>query len=381
MRRILLENALLLDPEARSARPGALLVEGERIAAVLGPGESLPDAERIDLAGRSLAPGFVDLHYHGSFPFGGDAQLHDALCEGASLARHGTTAYLATTVAMPAAELGARVEALAAGLEAELPDGARPIGIHLEGPWINPAAAGAQPAAGIRACDTDEARDLLERAAGAIRMVTLAPEVEGAEGLQRLLAQRGVVAALGHSHATLAEAGEAAARGARHATHLFNAMGPLHQREPGLAGAVLADERFTADLICDGAHVHPALVRAASRALGERLLLVTDRVDPPAGESAPSFGSGALRDDGTAWRLPDGRLAASQLSLDRAIHNAIAFADLDPLEAIAACTLRPARLLGLEAELGSLRPGARADLVVLDAALCVTETWVGGRRF
>jgi N-acetylglucosamine-6-phosphate deacetylase len=380
MDRILLENAVLLDPEWEAPRPGSLLLEGERIAGILEPGGAAPDAERVDLRGQGVAPGFVDLHYHGSFIFGPDDQLHDAVAEGASMARHGTTSYLATTVALAADALGARVGALAEALDLVRPEGARPIGIHLEGPWINAGAAGAQPGPAIRPCDAAEARDVLDRAAGAVRMVTLAPEIEGADGLQALLAQRGVVASLGHSRATAAEAETAADRGAQHATHLFNAMGPIHHREPGLAGMVLADTRLTADLICDGAHVHPALVRTASRALGERLLLVTDRVDPPGGESPPSFGSGPLHDDGTAWRLPDGRLAASRLSLDRALHNAIAFAGLAPLAAIAAVTLRPAQLLGLDSELGTLRAGARADLAVLDPELGVAETWVGGRR-
>jgi len=380
MPRTLLENAVLLDPERDAPRPGALLLEGGRIAGILEPGAAAPDAERADLQGRGVAPGFVDVHYHGSFIFGPDDQLHDAVADAASMARHGTTAYLATTVALPADALGERVGALASALDAARPEGARPVGIHLEGPWINAAAAGAQPEQGIRPCDTGEARDLLDRASGAIRMVTLAPEIEGAAGLQALLSRRGVVASLGHSRATALEAEAAAVRGAQHATHLFNAMGPIHHREPGLAGVVLADTRLTADLICDGAHVHPSIVRAASRALGERLLLVTDRVDPPAGEALPSFGSGPLHDDGSAWRLPDGRLAASRLSLDRAVHNAIAFAGLGRLAAIAAVTLRPARLLGLESELGTLRVGARADLAVLDSDLAVAETWVGGRR-
>ena len=164
-------------------------------------------------------------------------------------------------------------------------------------------------------------------------------------------------------------------RGARHATHLFNAMGPLHHREPGLAGTALADERLTADLICDGVHVHPALVKTAAAALGERLLLISDRIDPPAGAD---FGSGRLHDDGTALRLPDGRLAGSRLTLDRAVQNANAFARLGALEAVAAATLGPARLLGMESQRGTLRPGARADLVVLDEALQVRATWLGG---
>lgn len=376
----LLENARWLDPEEPEARPGSLLVEGGRIAARLAPGERGPAfAARTDLGGRLVAPGFLDVHYHGAFVFSdADDALDDAMERAAASARHGTTGYLATTVAWPAEELGPRVERLAARLAGDLPPGARPLGLHLEGPWIHPEAAGAQPAAAIRPCRTAEVEDVLARAAGSVRMVTLAPEIEGADGLLALLERRGLVAALGHSRARAAEVEAAVARGARHVTHLFNAMGPIHHREPGLAGMALADERLTADLICDGVHVHPAMVRVAAHALRERLLLVTDRIEPPPGAS---FGSGALRDDGRALTLPDGRLAGSCVTLDRALRNASVFADLPLREAVAACTLRPARLLGLEAEVGTLRVGARADLAVLGDDGRVEETWLGGERF
>jgi N-acetylglucosamine-6-phosphate deacetylase len=167
----------------------------------------------------------------------------------------------------------------------------------------------------------------------------------------------------------------AVARGARHVTHLWNAMSGLHHRAPGLAGAALADDRLSCDLICDGVHVHPAAVRVAARAKRERLVLISDRVSPGAG-----FGAGALNDDGTALRLADGRLAGSRLSLDRALQNAVSFGAMTRLEAVAAVSLRPARLLGLERERGTLRPGARADLALLDAEGCVAETWLAGRR-
>jgi N-acetylglucosamine-6-phosphate deacetylase len=152
-------------------------------------------------------------------------------------------------------------------------------------------------------------------------------------------------------------------------------MSGIHQRAPGLAGVALSDDRLSCDLICDGVHVHPLLVRLAARAKRERLLLITDRVSAGTG-----FGAGALLDDGTALRLPDGRLAGSRLTLDRAVRNAVSFAAMTQLEAVAAATLRPARLLGVERERGTLRPGARADLVVLDAAGAVAETWLAGLR-
>jgi len=322
-----------------------------------------------------LAPGFLDVHYHGGLIFDAD-QLDDALLTAASLVRHGTTGYLATTVAWAPEELISRVEQLGRALSRP-PLGTQPLGIHLEGPWIHPEAAGAQPRSGIRPYRESEADALLAAAAGCIRMVTLAPELEGATRLVERLAQRDVVVAMGHSRASADEVLTGIDAGARHVTHLFNAMGVLHHREPGLAGVALADTRLSADLICDGAHVHPQAVAFASRALAERLLLITDQIAPPAG--ATGFGSGALRAERGAWRTEAGALAGSQLCMDGALRNANRFAELPLLEAVAACTLRPAQLLGMEAERGSLRVGARADLVVLDADLSVYETWVEGR--
>jgi N-acetylglucosamine-6-phosphate deacetylase len=370
---------VLLDPEAAEPAPGSLLLDGERIEARLTRGEPGPDdAERVDLEGRLLAPGFVDLHHHGSAIFAAAGELAAALArDGLALARHGTTAFLPTSVAWPAAQLATHVEELAATLDAGRFPAARPVGIHLEGPWISPAAAGAQPATAIRAYEPDEGEALLAAAGGALRMVTLAPEVENAAQLLELLTRSRVVAALGHSAAPAEQVDAAVARGASHVTHLFNAMGALHQRHPGLAAAALADDRLSCDLICDGAHVDPRWVRVAARSKGERLVLITDRVDP--GVVTGGFGSGALHDDGVALRLPDGRLAGSCVTLDRALRNATAWSAMTQLEAVAACTLRPARVLGLEAELGTLRPGARADLAVLDAQGRVHETWIGGQ--
>lgn len=371
-------GALLLDPEAAEPRPGRVLVEAERIAAVLGPQAEAPaDAERVELSGALLAPGFLDLHLHGALIFAAPADFGPALrASCASLPATGTTGFLATSVAWPAPQLAERVGRLAALLPELSGEGAVPLGLHLEGPWIEPKAAGAQPSAGIRGYDPDEGEEVLARAEGLVRMVTFAPEVPGAVELQRALELRGVVAALGHSLAGADLAEAAVARGASHVTHLWNAMGPLHHRDPGLAGVALADERLSCDLICDGVHVDPRAVRLAQRAKGEKLVLITDRVDPPPGLS--SFGSGPVRDDGLALRLADGRLAGSRLSLDRALRNARHFAGISLLQAVAACTLAPARVLGIERERGTLRPGARADLVVLDADGAVRETWVAG---
>jgi N-acetylglucosamine-6-phosphate deacetylase len=370
-----LVNALLLDPEAAAPAPGGVLLEGARIAGRLAAGEAPPaGAERVDLAGRALAPGFLDVHYHGELVFGAPEAAAAALGRTAeALLADGVTGFLPTTVAWPAPELLARVGALAEACAADASGAV--LGLHLEGPWIAADAAGAQPPAGIREPERAEVERVLERAHGLVRMVTLAPELRGADALLAALGRRGIVAALGHSQASAAQVERAVADGARHVTHLWNAMSGLHHRAPGLAGAALADDRLSCDLICDGVHVDPRAVRIAARAKRERLLLITDRVSPGAG-----FGAGAVVDDGTALRLADGRLAGSRLTLDRAVANAAAFGAMTQLEAVAAATLRPARLLGLERERGTLRPGARADLAVLDAAGAVAETWRAGQR-
>jgi N-acetylglucosamine-6-phosphate deacetylase len=386
MEACVLEPALLLDPEAQAESVGALLLADGRIAGRLTPGEpGPPDARRVPLAGLALAPGFLDLHYHGALIFSPPAQAASALrAAGESLLRTGVTGYLPTTVTWPAAELTAHVSAWASAAAAQgaPADCAAALGLHLEGPWIRAEAAGAQPKAGIRPyCSADA--ELLDRTAGLARLVTFAPEVEGASALLAELARRGVAASLGHSLADMDACERAIAEGARHVTHLFNAMGTFHQRAPGLIGTALTDRRVSCDLICDGVHVHPAAVRLAARAKGDRLALITDNVAIPRpsqnANALPSFGAGAVRDDGVALRLADGTLAGSRLTLDRALANAQSLGALTRLEAVRALTLAPARVLGLERKRGTLRVGARADFALLDAAGGVAETWLAGR--
>lgn len=378
MTQTLFRGGLLLDPEGDEPREGSLLVSGERIEAVLPPGAAVPgDARVVELAGRSLAPGLIDVHHHGATIFDPiDAPAASLRQDAASMLRHGVTAFLPTTVALTQEELRHRVSGLARAA-AEAKEGAAVLGIHLEGPWISAEAPGAQPRDAIRPYDAAEGRDVLDRGEGLVRMVTLAPEAPGAGELLAELERRGIVAALGHTKASAEVAGDGFDRGIRHVTHLFNAMGAFHHREPGAIGAALGDDRATCDLICDGVHVHPAIVRLAARAKGERLVLISDRVEPG---PADDFGAGAIEDDGRALRLADGTLAGSSLTLDRAVANAIEWGALSRLEAVSAVTLRPARQLGIEATHGTLRTGARADLALFDTQGRLQSTWIGGDR-
>jgi len=298
---VLFRNAVLMDPEAPEPRPGRLLVEGERIEAVLGPDDPAPEGARVvDLGGRRLAPGFIDVHFHGATIFDAlDAPAASLRHDSASILRHGVTAFLPTTITVDREGLRHRVEGLARAAS-DHKEGAAVLGLHLEGPWISADAPGAQPRDAIRPYDAAEGRDVLDRGDGLVRMVTLAPEAPGAPELIAELERRGIVAALGHTRATAEATREGIDRGLRHVTHLFNAMGAFHHREPGAIGAALADDRATCDLICDGVHVHPEAVRAAARAKGEKLLLITDAIDP--GDAGGAIGGARLAADGPAGR-------------------------------------------------------------------------------
>lgn len=341
---------------------GDVAVEDGRIAAVGGAA-----------GGSGIAvPGFVDLHVHG---FGGvdfaEADLDGYRRAGEALLASGVTAFRPTFVTAPADALVAALRAVPSGGV-----GPRVLGAHLEGPFISPARLGMHPAEARR--DPDLA--LLERlvAAGPVAHVTLAPELPRALDLARLLVSRGVVVACGHTDATAAEAQTAFDLGATHVTHLFNAMRPFAHRDPGIAGAALVRDDVTVELILDGNHVSDEAARVAWRAAGGRVVLVTDAV-AAAGVGDGAWGLGGVEVEvrhGVVRRRADGVLAGSVLSMRDAAANAVALGV--PLEqALDAAARVPARAARLP-ELGSLRPGAAADVAVLDADLRVERVLVGG---
>jgi N-acetylglucosamine-6-phosphate deacetylase len=373
--RTLLSNANLIDPEASGAIPhGWLLVENGRIAD-LGEGEPPRGSGEytLDLDGHSLAPGLIDLHFHGDLASVRGIGLARVLrATAAALASRGTTAFLATTVSSEMPQLADFVMHFAKITQKD-GVGANCLGIHLEGPWIHPAHAGAHEASGIRPYQTSEARELIERAEGSLAMVTLAPEIPGGLTAVEELRLAGLVVAIGHSRANPPCIDEAIARGMTHVTHLFNAMTHAHHRDLGVAGCALTDDRLTADLISDGVHVDPRMVALAATAKRERLCLISDQV-------GSALGGQLLERDGCVWRTAAGDLAGSAISLSQSVACFRTYTRAGLREAVAAATLHPARVLGVESERGTLRKGARADLVQLDSELRVRATWIAGRR-
>jgi N-acetylglucosamine-6-phosphate deacetylase len=334
---------------------------------------SHPGPAVTDLGDAILAPGFVDLQVNGV----GDVDFATADASGwtrgrRALLRSGTTAFCPTFVTAP---LDWYADALARGDAARTAatTGATIVGVHLEGPFLG-GAPGAHPVELLRPADATWLSALIDARPGLVRMMTLAPEADPDLAATRLLVERGVTVALGHSTASFEAAIAAADAGATAVTHLFNGMGPLGHRMPGLVGAALADERLTASLIADLVHVHPAVLRIAIAAK-RGVALATDRVALNAGRIG---GVSIVDRDGTA-RLPDGTLAGSTLSLDQAVRNVVALGA--PLErAIEMAATIPAEVLGLH-DRGRLVPGARADLVALDPeSLAVRAVWLAGER-
>jgi N-acetylglucosamine-6-phosphate deacetylase len=335
----------------------------------------------IDAGGRIICPGFIDLQGNG----GGGALLTDEPNAGAiermtrAHARFGTTAMLPTIVTAPEARLAEALRAVRSATGQSM-GGARVLGAHMEGPFINPVRKGAHDERFIQAPDTAMFARLLEAAGGTLRIVTMAPELPGALDLFALARAAGTVVSIGHTDATYDEALRGVDAGASFATHVLNAMRPLAQRDPGVIGAVLESERVTAGVIPDAVHVHPSLLALVARAKGAaRTALVTDAM-PPVGAESPEFLLERRRitvRDGACY-TDDGVLAGSALSMNEAVRRMHELAGLPLLDCVRMATLTPARVIGLESELGVLKPGARADIVICDEHIAVDKVIVGG---
>ena len=350
-------------------------LDGAVIADVARTTSVPADAERV---GGLLVPGFVDVHVHG----GDGADFMDAHDEGterilAFHARHGTTALAATTLSASRGDLQSAVEAIRR-VAANTPDGAEIVGVHLEGPYINPGRAGAQDRASIRPSDIHELAALINEAPRLRWIVTLAPELEGARALIEHFRDR-VLFSIGHTSADHATTATALEWGACHFTHLFNAMTGLHHRDPGVVGAALTSVAATAELIADGVHVHPAALRIAVAAMPHRIALVTDamRACGLADGTYKLYDYEVTVGDGAA-RLADGTLAGSVLTMAGAVKNMVELAGIPIETVIPLATEVPARIASVANRKGKIESRYDADLVLLTEKFEVERVWVRG---
>ncbi|TFC26519.1 N-acetylglucosamine-6-phosphate deacetylase [Cryobacterium sp. TMT2-18-3] len=352
--------------------PGWVDIRAGRIVAC-GAGEP-PRAPDHVFAESTLAPGYVDIHTHG----GGGSSFNDADTD-AAVARitathraHGTTTMMASLVTGPLDTFERTVAALAGLVERGVL-----AGIHLEGPWLSPVHRGAHDESLLREPDTETVDRLMRAGRGTVRMVTIAPELEGGLAAVTQIAGHGAVAAIGHTDANYDLTRQAIAAGATAGTHVFNAMRQIHQREPGPALALLEDPNVFAELIADGVHLHPAVVRFIIES-PSRPVFVTDAM-AAAGADDGAYKLGGLDvsvANGVA-RLADGTIAGSVLTLSEAVRYAVHTAGVPLAVAVRAATQNPADMIGLP-DRGRLAAGLRADLIVLDAGLCVTATMQAG---
>ncbi|HZG79128.1 MAG TPA: N-acetylglucosamine-6-phosphate deacetylase, partial [Paenibacillus sp.] len=364
----------------RIVRIGSLVVDEEgRIEATNESADVPAGASVRNLEGMTLLPGFVDVHVHGGGGFGMMDGDYDSL-NGMSRfhAAHGTTSFLATTDSSSDENI---VRALrnCADPAAKALDGAELLGVHLEGPFLNAARAGAQNKSHLRTPNVGALRRYLEASGNGIRLATLAPELDGGMEATEMLTQAGVTVSIGHSDATYAEALEAVRRGASQTTHHFNGMSPLHHREPGVAGAGLLCPELTTELICDGIHVHPAVVKLLFDVKGAQgICMITDAVGP-AGLPDGEYGDITMK-DGQIWLKDGSSLAGSSLTMIQALKNAMRFTGYPLERLLPSFTEVPARQIGVSNRKGSLDVGKDADFLVVDEQLTLHATYVRGRE-
>ena len=367
---------------AEKLSPGRLLIEGASIAEVGHPhAVRIPaNAERVDASQFLVTPGFIEPHIHGC----GGVDVMDGTYESLNaisriVARHGTTSFLPTTVSSPAPNLTQVVERLGSLLSKSF-DGAMPLGIHLEGPFISIEKRGTHKAANVLPPNIEQLENWVQASHNSIRLLTVAPELQGIESLVMMATHLDLTVAMGHSNATFQQAKSVVDRGVCYAVHTFNAMRAFSHRDPGITGEVLADDRIFAEVIADGIHVDPAVVQTFARAkTKERILLVTDATsatDMPDGRYR--LGSDTVEVTGGVCRDDEGRLAGSTLTQEIALRNFVEWTNWRFEDALLGLTRNPARALKLQKK-GVLEPGADADIALIDENFRVIKTIVAGK--
>ncbi len=376
MKYIINGTLLLPDGEITGA---ALAVDGGRIA---GIAKEVPaNAEVIDAAGGYVSPGLVDVHCHGFMGWDASNGSLDELREmSRQAARWGTTSWLPTTMTLPWPVLEKCFAAIRAARDESLTDawrGAQVLGCHAEGPFINMKKKGAQAGSSIQAPDIEKLRPW----ADVVKLMTVAPEVDGALDFIRAARALGVVISMGHTAATAEEALAGVDAGVTHATHTFNAMTPLTHREPGVTGAALVDGRVYCELIADTFHVSPLLFRLVAKQKGDHLVLITDSIQEAHLPDGPHDRDGqTIVVNGIRLRFPNGTIAGSALTMDRAVRNFREHTGLPLYEVVNMASLYPARSIGADARKGSLERGKDADFLITDRDFNVRAAFVRGQR-
>jgi N-acetylglucosamine-6-phosphate deacetylase len=377
-----LQGTLIL-PD-RLVPAGQVIVEDEVVVDVAE--ETSGYRPTSDFGDDYIAPGFIDLHVHGIAgvdTMDGSQESLGRMAE--RFAAHGVTSFLPTTMTGSLDVTRRAVQEAQTYITAQTdqaPAGAQALGIHLEGPWISPQYKGAQNEQHILLPEEQTVHSILETARGAVKIVTLAPELPGADQTIRLLRQEGIYVSIGHTGATYEQALRAVHLGATHVTHCFNAMTGLNHRKPGVVGAALLADELYAELIADGVHVHPDVMHLLIRMRGrDRVMLITDAM------SAAEFPDGAYTLGGQdvfvregEARLMDGTLAGSTLVLDQAVRNLIQLCHVSLVDAVYMASATPAAAIGLDGRKGRICVGYDADLTVLDSTLHPIAVLIGGLR-
>jgi N-acetylglucosamine-6-phosphate deacetylase len=386
---IVLSTQRLYSPREEILDPLVFIEDGIISSVGSGAQREIPaNATLVELGEAILVPGFVDIHMHGGAGLDVMRASPDELPRlNNFLTKHGVTGYFPTTVAAPLDQICAALERLADAIEAAQQnhsgDGdavqALPLGVHLEGPFLSHKRRGVHPPEYLVEPTLQVFERLWQAARGHVRMMTIAPELAGAIEVIAEATRRNVLVSIGHSDASLEAARAGVQAGARHATHTFNAMRPLDHRDPGILAEVLTDNQITADIIADGIHVMPEVVRIFLQAKGkDRAVLITDAISAT-GMPDGTYQLGPLQvevKDGKCTM--DGKLAGSVLTMDRAVRNATQFGGWSLQDSVRAATLNPARAAGL-AKHGRITAGAEANLVALNSKGDVLQTFVRGR--
>lgn len=359
MKSIFIKNGNIILKD-RILNGASIVIEGDKIRSIGKKTKPCRSSFVIDAKNCFVSPGFIDCHIHGE---PGKIFFNDC--------RYGTTSFVISQSCAPLGFIYKRAENIKEFINSN-PLGKNVLGLRLEGPYINKERAGAQNSLYITKPDMHELMQIIERCGELLKMMTVAPEISGVRPLLRILCKNNVIPSIGHSDATYENTVEGIDAGIRHATHAFNAMSPLDRRSPGVIGAVLLDDRVTAEIILDLVHVHGALFALLAKLKKkDNLIIITDSI-----VSEPHKGTVRM---GGAYRFEDGRLAGSALNMIGALKNAVTKCNLSLVDALRLVTINPARFLGVEDKKGSIGEGKDADIVIFDKDFDIKATIIRGR--